>query len=117
MYPDAEFRASFSYSLGNLLQLRDVLKEDELHCPTTLDAYSEECSIAAKNGNITGVTIGRGSGIESFVREYDDHGIRSTSMEVAIYPYSHKGGAFPTPGDSGSIAGLEVQSVIESNPS
>jgi len=26
-------------------------------------------------------------------------------MEIAIYPYSHKGGAFSAPGDSGSVIG------------
>jgi hypothetical protein len=51
----------------------------------------------------TGVTIGRGTDIESFVRVYDDHGIKSTSMEIAIHPYSHKDGAFSACGDSGSI--------------
>ena len=44
-----------------------------------------------KNGNATGVTIGRGISIESFVREYDDYGIRSISIEIAIYPYKSRG--------------------------
>ena len=59
---------------------------------------------SSKTARSTGVTIGRGTGIESFVREYDEYGgIKSTSREVAIYPYGHKDGAFSTPGDSGSI--------------
>src|SRR5258708_22207192 len=91
------------YPLDNLLPLRDIVKEDELSRPTTLDAKGEECISVVKNGNSTGVTIGRGSGIESFVREYDDQGIHSTSMVVAAYPYSHKDHAFSAPGDSGSI--------------
>ncbi|KAH9924179.1 uncharacterized protein B0H18DRAFT_1120039 [Fomitopsis serialis] len=84
------------------LHLRDVVK-DELRHPTMLNANGEECLIVAKNGNTTGATIGRATGIESFVREYDEYGICSTSMEVAIYLYSHKDGAFSAPGDSGSI--------------
>lgn len=102
MYPHDETRTSFKYPLGGFLQLRDVVKEDDLHRPNMLDADGKECIIVIKNGNATGVTIGRGSGIESFVREYDDHGICSTSMEIAIYPYSHEDGAFSAPGDSGS---------------
>lgn len=104
MRPHAESRTSFKYPRGGLLQLRDVVKEDELRHPTMLDANGEECLIVVKNGNTTGVTVGRATGIESFVREYDDDGsIHSTSMEVAIYPYSHKDGAFSAPGDSGSV--------------
>jgi hypothetical protein len=50
----------------------------------------------------TGVTIGRGTSIFSFVRESFDNGTHHTSMEWAIPPYD-KSGAFSTPGDSGSI--------------
>ena len=103
MHPHAKTRTSFKYPRGGLLQLRDVVKEDELRHPTMLGANGEECLIVVKNGNTTGVTIGRASSIESFVREYGDHNIRSTSMEVAIYSYSHKDGAFSAPGNSGSI--------------
>lgn len=103
MHPHAESRTSFEYPFEGLLQLRDVVKEDELRHPTMLDANGEECLIVVKNSNTTGVTFGRATGIESFVREYDAHGIRSTSMELAIYPYSYKDGAFSAPGDSGSV--------------
>ena len=68
-----------------------------------VDVNRKECIIVVKNGNATGVTLGRGSGIESFVREYDDDGIRSTSMEIAIYSYNCRDSAFSAPGDSGSI--------------
>ncbi|THU87880.1 hypothetical protein K435DRAFT_821801 [Dendrothele bispora CBS 962.96] len=104
MHPHPEGRTSFKYPLGDLLQLKGVVQEKEIRQPTLLDANGEECVIVIKNGMKTGVTIGRGSGIESFVREYDDNGnIKSTSMEITIYPYNLKSGAFPAPGDSGSI--------------
>ncbi|KAH7912956.1 hypothetical protein BJ138DRAFT_1124793 [Hygrophoropsis aurantiaca] len=77
---DAPSRTSFKYPRGGLLQLRDVLKEDELRHPIMLDANGEECLIVVKNGNTTGITIGRTTGIESFVREYDDYAIRSTRI-------------------------------------
>ncbi|KAF8329369.1 uncharacterized protein EI90DRAFT_3017168 [Cantharellus anzutake] len=38
------------------------------------DVNGEECLIVVKNGNATDVTIGRATGIESFVREYNDCG-------------------------------------------
>jgi hypothetical protein len=68
-----------------------------------LDANGEECLLVVKNGSSTGVTIGRTTGIMSFVREYFEDGTHETSMELAIYPYGHKDGAFSAPGDSGSI--------------
>lgn len=103
MQPHAESSTSPIYPLDGLLQLRDVVKEDELRHPTTLDANGEECLIVVKNGNATSVTIGRATGIESFIREYDENGIHSTSMAIAIYSYSQKDGAFSAPGDSGSV--------------
>ena len=85
------------------MKVKGVVKEDEIRKPKQLDANGEECLIVIKNGKTTGATIGRGTGIESFVREYDHYGIKRTSMEIAIYPYSHKDGAFSAGGDSGSI--------------
>ena len=57
-----------------------------------------------KNGTTTGITVGRTTGIESFVRQYagKDFTIHSTSMEIAVHSYSPKDKAFSVPGDSGS---------------
>jgi hypothetical protein len=53
-----------------------------------------------KNGNATGVTIGRATGIFSFVRSnLSSQG----SKEWAIYNYDNKSGVFSARGDSGSI--------------
>ena len=103
MYPHPTARTSFKYPRGRLLQLRDVIKENELHHPTMLDANGEECFLVVKSGNGTGVTIGRATGIMSFVREYFEDGAHETSRELAIYPYGNKEGAFSAQGDSGSI--------------
>jgi hypothetical protein len=103
MNPDPETRSDFKYPYSRLLQLQDIVKEDELRHPTMLDANGEDCIIVVKSGNATGVTIGRSTDIESFVREYDGDNIRSTSMQLAIYSYNQKDGAFSAPGDSGSI--------------
>jgi hypothetical protein len=103
MYPHPKARTTFTYPRGRLFQLRDIVKEDELRHPTMLDANGEECLLVVKNGTSTGVTIGRATGIMSFVREYFEDDAHETSMELAIYPYGNKDGAFSAPGDSGSI--------------
>lgn len=55
-----------------------------------------------KDGSTTGVTIGRASGIMSYVRVYfkDSH---ETSKEWAILPYDTKSGTFSDRGDSGAV--------------
>ncbi|KAH9005357.1 hypothetical protein EDB83DRAFT_755181 [Lactarius deliciosus] len=103
MYPNATDRTSFQYPYGRLLQLQGVVEEDELRHPTMLDANGEACIMVVKSGNSTGVTIGRTTGIMSFVREDFEDGTHKTSMELPIYPYSQEDGAFSAPGDSGSI--------------
>ncbi|KAL5478231.1 hypothetical protein ACEPAI_2415 [Sanghuangporus weigelae] len=105
MYPQTETRANFTYPRGGRMQLRDFVKDGELRRPTMLDANGEQCLIVVKNGATTAVTLGRATGIESFVREYKDNTIHLTSMEIAVYSYSHKDGAFSAPGDSGSVIG------------
>jgi hypothetical protein len=98
MYPHPESRAQFKYPRGGLMQLRDFVKDGELRRPTMFDANGEECLIVVKNAASTGVTFGRANGIESFVRNYNKYGIHSTSMEIAVYPYSYKDGAFSAVG-------------------
>ncbi|KAL4066316.1 hypothetical protein V8B97DRAFT_1980589 [Scleroderma yunnanense] len=103
MYPDPAAPTSFKYPYNRLLPLHGVIEEDELRHPQMLDADGERSLIVIKNGCTTGVTIGRATGIKSFVREYLPDGTRETSMEWAILPYDHKSGAFSAPGDSGAI--------------
>ena len=102
MHPDPKGRFSFEYPVDSLLKVKGVVKEDEIRKPKQLDANGEPCFIVIKNGRTTGVTIGRGTGIESFVRDCKN-GVEGTSMEMAIYPYSYRDGAFSAKGDSGSI--------------
>lgn len=103
MHPHPEGRSSFDYPWDGLLQLKGVFKEEEIRRPTSLDANGEECLFVIKNGKSSGVTVGRGTDIESFIREYHGNGNKSTSTAIAIYPYSRKDGAFSAPGDSGSV--------------
>jgi hypothetical protein len=102
MYPDP-VPTSFKYPSNRLLPLQGIIEEDELYHPQTLDADGERCLIVIKNGCTTGVTIGRATGVKSFVREYFPDGTRKTSMEWAILPYDHKFGGFSAAGDSGAI--------------
>jgi hypothetical protein len=73
MRPHPEGRSSLKYPVSGLLQVKGIVKEDEIHHPTPLGANGEVCLIVIKNGRSTGVTIGRGTSTESFVREYDGH--------------------------------------------
>lgn len=107
MYPHAETCPRFKYPGGGLMQRQRIVKGGELRRPAMLDANGGECLIIIKDGTSTSVTLGHGTGIESFVRDYNKYGTHSTSMEIVIHPYSHnlKDGAFSTPGDSGSVIG------------
>jgi hypothetical protein len=93
----------FEYPDDRLLELRDVIQEDQMHKPDIIDHDGEPCRFVIKNGNATGVTIGRATGIFSFVREYFNNGTHQTSMEWAILPYDYESREFSAPGDSGSI--------------
>lgn len=66
-----------------------------------LDHDGEPCLPVVKNGSATGITIGRATGIFSYVRKYFSSSTHQTSTEWAILPY--KSGAFSASGDSGSI--------------
>jgi hypothetical protein len=81
MHPHPEGRSDFKYPPSGLLQVRGVIKDDEIRKPEQLDS----------NG-------------EKFVRTYPEYDIKKTSIGIAVYPYSNKDGAFSAPGDSGSIA-------------
>ncbi|RDB24643.1 hypothetical protein Hypma_008248 [Hypsizygus marmoreus] len=103
MSPRTDAAPNFVYPADRLLQLRDPISEDLMHHPDMLDNDGESCLLVIKNGNATGVTIGRATGIFSYVREYFSNNTHQTSKEWAILPYDHKSGVFSAPGDSGSI--------------
>lgn len=68
LYPCPASRAQFEYPDDGLMPLRDFVTEGELLRPTMVDENGEECIIVLKNGTGAGVTLGRASGIKSFVR-------------------------------------------------
>lgn len=103
MHPHPEGLSDFKYPPDGLLQVKGVVKDDEIRKPQQLDANGEKCLIVVKNGKTTGTTLGRLTGMESFIRTHPEYGIKKTSIEIAVYPCSNKDGAFSAPGDSGSI--------------
>lgn len=103
MNPHPRDRSDFKYPPDGLLQVEGFVEYDEIRKPQQLDANGEKCLIVFKDGNTTGTTFGRLSGMESFVRNYPSYGISSKTIGIAVYPYSDKDGAFSDAGDSGSI--------------
>ncbi|GBE77290.1 hypothetical protein SCP_0101630 [Sparassis crispa] len=100
MYPRDDGKATFEYPYDRLLPLRDMITEERMREPDMLDHDNEACLFVIKNGNATDITIGRATGIFSFVRDDDT---AQESMEWAIYNYDNKSDVFSAPGDSGSI--------------
>jgi hypothetical protein len=103
MFPRPEDRATYEYPRHGLLQARGIIQANEIHNPTQLDANREQCLLVVKHGPATGTTIGRVSGMVSFVRKYNEYGIKGRSTEIAVLPYGNAGGPFSALGDSGSI--------------
>ena len=70
-----------------------MITDECMREPDMLHHDNEACLLVIKNGNATDVTIGRATGIFSFVRN-DETG--DESMEWAIYNCDHKSGVFST---------------------
>ena len=69
--------------------------------------------LVVKNGATAGVTLGRATGIESFVREYKGYAIHLRSREIAVYPYSHRDSAFSASGDSGYVVANANCNIVD----
>ncbi|KAI6152593.1 hypothetical protein BKA82DRAFT_4112648 [Pisolithus tinctorius] len=94
----------FEFPLDRLLPLVGTITDKLMHAPDMWDLDGEPCLLVVKNGNATGITIGRANGVFSIVREYSmDMTINQTSMEWAIINYDSESDVFSGPGDSGSI--------------
>jgi hypothetical protein len=103
MYPRIDAASTFKYPDDRLLRLRGLISEDIMRNPDMFDHDGEPCLFVIKDGKTTGVTIGRATGIFSYIREYFGNNTHRTSMEWAILPYDNKSGVFSAPGDSGSM--------------
>lgn len=99
MYPRNDGKATFRYPDDRLLPLHSMITEELMREPDMLDHDNEACLLVIKDGNAADVTIGRATGIFSFVCDND----KLRSPWSAIYNYDNKSGVFSAPGDSGSI--------------
>lgn len=90
------------YSYDHLLSLSDIISEEMMCKPDILDTKDGTYLHVIKNGIASGVTIGRATGMFSFVR---DEVTGQVSKEWAIYNFhrDRKITEFSAPGDSGSI--------------
>lgn len=93
----------FIYPFDRLLQLQDIISEDQMRNPDTVDCDDLPYLPVIKSGIATDVTIGRATGTFSFVRQYFENNTHHTSKEWAILPYDETSRAFSACGDSGSI--------------
>jgi len=100
MYPRSDGRKAFKYPEGRQLKVNGIISKELLVDPDLLDCNDQPCLIVLKDGNTTGLTVGRATGMESFVRD-DDTG--DESIELAVYNYDRKSGVFSAKGDSGSL--------------
>jgi hypothetical protein len=96
MYPRDDGQTTFKYPDDRLLRLRDLITEERMREPDMLDHDNEACLLIIKNGNTTNVTIGRATGIFSFIRD-DETSDESMDSEWAIFNYDHKSGMFSAP--------------------
>jgi hypothetical protein len=103
LYPHTGTTTTVDYPHDRLLKLQGTISEDLMRKPDMLDHNGDPCLFVVKNGATTGVTIGRATGIFSYIRKLSRKDAGKRSMEWAILPYDHKSGAFSASGDSGSI--------------
>lgn len=103
MFPGDTSLGIDNYPMDRLLALTRILSHEELRKPTPVDEHEAPHMVVLKDGAATGLTIGRASGIMSFVREYADDGTHRTSKAWAILPYDGQAGVFSGPGDSGAV--------------
>ncbi|KAG5635187.1 hypothetical protein H0H81_012112 [Sphagnurus paluster] len=104
MKPSSVAAFSFMTIEGRLLWLGDQVPEDALHTPDRLNHEGEAYRFVTKNGNATGATIGRATGVFSYVWDYTSSSrTYRTSREWAILHYDIKSGPFSQCGDSGAV--------------
>jgi hypothetical protein len=100
MNPRNDSRKAFEYPTGRQLRVNGIVLKEPLLNPDLLDDNDMPCLIVLKDGNTTGLTVGRVTGIESFVRDDDTE---EESIDLAVYNYDKKSGVFSAKGDSGSL--------------
>ncbi|TBU29285.1 hypothetical protein BD311DRAFT_661627 [Dichomitus squalens] len=99
-HPGAGGRTAFKYPEEGKLKIHGCATKEDLAVPTEFDSQGQCCLMVGKDGNTTGLTVGRYAGLESFVR----NAVGVESMELAIYNSGNKAvEAFSAKRDSGSF--------------
>ena len=103
MHPNPGNPISFTYPGNRLLRFSGTASDEEMRSPPgSRDQENDPVNLVLKNGNTSGLTVGRLNSIRSFVRHYFK-GQFGETKEVAVLPRSSESGAFSAPGDSGSV--------------
>lgn len=105
MYPHPANPNSFNYPGDRLLRFTGTVSNEEMRSPppATKDQDNDPVIMVIKNGNTSGLTVGRLNDIRSVVRRYFKGQDGTMSKEVAVLPRTSKSRAFSAPGDSGSV--------------
>lgn len=103
MYPNVKNPPSFTIPHDRLLMLKGRIPHNELFQPRDLDGNEQPCAMVMKRGAATGLTVGRASGFESYVRYYKPYEeLRGKiSKEWCILPSNNT--RFSDEGDSGCV--------------
>lgn len=105
MRPRLDATTAFTYPDNRLLGLQDLISEDLMRNPDMLNHDGEPYLLVIKNGNTTGVTIGRATDIFSYVREYFNNGLTGPRRSGLSSPMT-------TSPDSSSPPAIQVLSSL-----
>ncbi|KAH6902434.1 hypothetical protein BKA70DRAFT_1520761 [Coprinopsis sp. MPI-PUGE-AT-0042] len=101
MNPNLSDIEGHHYPVDGLLEVTGAVPEQELSCPTSLNAHNDRGMPVFKSGTGTGTTFGWVNGLKTLVR----YRIKDTffdSRELTVIPYTNDDQSFSGPGDSGS---------------
>ena len=101
MCPRHENPHKFEYPDDRLLQIRGIVRNDDLRNPQDKDGDNGPGLMVLECGRTTGLTMGRANNIFSYTRKYCDDNVEDISMELAGVSTDNK--AFLAPRDSGSV--------------
>jgi hypothetical protein len=92
---------TFKFPRGRKLRIVGCATKEDLATPTEFDSEGEHCYIVGKDGNTTGLTVGRYAGLVSFTR--NDGGIVSVELSMYNSGLGNAADVFSAKGDSGSL--------------
>jgi hypothetical protein len=91
---------TFKFPEGRKLPIEACASQGDLAAPAEFDAEGQRCLMVGKDGNTTGLTVGRYAGLVSFV----ENEVGVESIELGIYNAGlNTPEVFSAKGDSGSL--------------